>query len=110
MESEEKSMENVDANVVKIGEKHFIEIEIDNEKIQIPMSDDNSNEVKKAFNKLIAKIEDKEFKVELKNIGEDLFSQVANEYIKQLNQDIHGVHDEMRRYGLLATLDKPQPN
>jgi hypothetical protein len=36
------------------------------------MSDDNPNEVKKAFNKLIAKIENGEFRVELKEVGEEV--------------------------------------
>lgn len=104
MESEVKFMETVEARVLKDGEKHFIEIGISNEKIQIPMSDVNQNEVKKAFNKLLAKIEKGEFKIELKEVGEDLFSQVAGEYIKQLNRDIQKVYDEMKQNGLLALM------
>ena len=43
-----------------------------------------------------------EFQIELDEIGEDLFSQVANEYITQLNREIKEVHVEMDQYGLVA--------
>ena len=35
-------------------------------------------------------------------VGEDLFSQVANEYITQLNREIQEVHGEMEEHGLVA--------
>ena len=66
------------------------------------MSDDSPNEVKSAFNLLIARIKDGEFQIELLEVGEDLFSQVANEYITQLNREILEVHGEMQQYRLIA--------
>ena len=39
---------------------------------------------------------------ELDKVGDDLFSQVANEYITQLNREIQEVHGEMKQYGLVA--------
>lgn len=35
-------------------------------------------------------------------VGEDLFSQVTNEYITQLNREIQEVHGEMKQYGLIS--------
>ena len=55
------------------------------------MSEDKPNEVKSAFNRLIARIKDGEFQIILAEIGDDLFSQVANEYITQLNREIKEV-------------------
>ena len=38
----------------------------------------------------------------MENVGEDLFSQVATEYITQLNREIQEVHGEMKHYDLVA--------
>ena len=105
MESEEKSMETIKAEVVETDEKHFIKIEVEDHTIKIPMSEDKPNEVKSAFNKLIARIKDGEFQIELDKIGEDLFSQVANEYVTQLNKEIKEVYGEMVQHGLVAVED-----
>lgn len=102
MESEEKSMETIKACVVQVEEKHFIKIEAGGGEIRIPMSEDKPNEVKSAFNKLIARIKDGGFQIEMVEVGEDLFSQVANEYITHLNREIQEVHGEMKQYGLIT--------
>jgi hypothetical protein len=39
--------------------------------------------------------------VRLSDVGEDLFSQVAEEYIKQLNKEIREVRAEMEEYSLV---------
>ncbi len=101
MESEEKSMETVKATVVELEEKHFIKIESGDEEINIPISEDNPNEVKSAFNKLVVRIKEGEFEIKLEDIGQDLFSQVAYEYITQLNREIQEVRGEMEEYGLV---------
>lgn len=94
-------METVKATVVELEEKHFINIEAGREEIKIPISEDKPNEVKSAFNKLIARIKDGEFEIRLEDIGQDLFSQVANEYVTQLNREIQEVRGEMKNYGLV---------
>jgi len=94
-------MEMIKATVVQDGEKHFIKIEDEEHTISIPISEDKPNEVKSTFNRLIARIKDGEFQIELAEVGKDLFSQVANEYITQLNREILEVHGEMKQYGLV---------
>ena len=94
-------METINATVEAIDEKYFIKIEAGDEEIRIPMSEDKPTEVKSAFNKLIARIKDGEFQIELEEVGADLFSQVANEYITQLNREIHEVFGEMKQHGLI---------
>jgi len=94
-------METIKASVVQIEEKHFLKIEAKDREIRIPMSEDKPNEVKSAFNKLIARLKEGEFQIKLEGVGEDLFSQVASEYIKQLNREIREVHSEMKQYGLV---------
>ena len=94
-------METFKATVVELEEKHFIKIETGDEEINIPISEDKPNEVKSAFNKLIARIKEGEFEIKLEDIGQDLFSQVANEYVTQLNREIQEGRGEMIDYGLV---------
>jgi len=98
-------METIKAEVVESDGKHFIKICNEEHPITIPMSEDKANEVKSAFNKLIARIKDGEFQIELEEIGEDLFSQVASEYVTQLNKEIKEVYGEMVRHGLVEVED-----
>lgn len=94
-------METIRATVESIDDKHFIKFNAGDEKVSIPMSEDSPNEVKSAFNKIVTRIKVGEFQVKLDGVGEDLFSQVANEYITQLNREIQEVHGEMKQYGLV---------
>ena len=94
-------METVKATIENLDDKYFIKIAIANGDVQIPLSDDRPNEVKNAFNRLIARIKIGEFQIKLEGTGEDLFSMVATEYIAQLNREIKEVHGEMKRHGLV---------
>lgn len=95
-------MEMIKASVVQIEEKYFIQMQDGERTIRIPISEDKPSEVKAAFNALIARIKEGVFQIELQEPGEDLFSQVAREYIIQLNQEIQQVRDEMKEHGLVA--------
>lgn len=97
-------METVRATVVELEGKHFIKIETKPEEIAIPLSEDRPNEVKSAFNKIIARLRGGCFRVELAVAGEDLFTQVAAEYITQLNREIQEVFGEMEKYHLVTTV------
>lgn len=94
-------METIRATVESLDGKYFIKIKTGDEEIRIPISEDKPNEVKSAFNKLITRIKVGEFQIKLDEVGEDLFSMVANEYLTQLNREIQGVYGEMKRHGLV---------
>jgi hypothetical protein len=94
-------METIRAIVSEVEGKHVIEIQDEENPIRIPMSEDRPKEVKKAFNRLLVRMRAGEFRIELAEVGEDLFSQVANEYLSQLNREIRGVYDEMKHYDLV---------
>lgn len=96
------SMAMVKAIVYQVDEKHFIKIDLEDGPVLVPISDDKADDVKKAFNRLIVRMKKGEFQVKLENVGDDLFSQVANEYIKQLNREIKEIHAEMKQHGLTA--------
>ena len=95
-------METIKATVENIGDKYFIKIKTGVEEISIPMSEDKPNEVKSAFNKIITRIKVGEFQIKLDEVRDDLFSQVANEYLTQLNREIQEIHGEMKQYGLVG--------
>ncbi|KGJ92080.1 hypothetical protein [Thalassotalea sp. ND16A] len=93
-------METVSAKLLSTEDKYFIEMsEID---VSIPISDDNANNVKSAFNKLIQRLKQGEFSIELEESDAGLFYHVANEYIVQLNVELAEVHKEMEQYGFTA--------
>ena len=94
-------MEVISANIEVVEEKHFIKIDIGDPPIRIPLSDDKANAVKAAFNKILVQIRLREFQIKLVEVGEDLFSQVANEYLIQLNREIKEVRGEMETAGLV---------
>lgn len=93
-------METISAKVIEEDGAHFIEISTD-EAIKIPLSEDKPNLVKSAFNQLIEHIKEGDFEIKLEDVGEDLFSQVAQEYTSQLNREIQEVREEMIDYGLI---------
>ncbi len=94
-------METIKATVECLGDKYFIKIRAVDHEINIPMSEDSPNEVKSAFNKIIALIKLGDFQIKLEEVGEDLFSLVATEYLTQLNREIQEVRGEMKQYGLI---------
>lgn len=95
-------MENLKASIYCAESNYFIKIMHSDGEISIPMSDENQNEVKSAFNKIISLLRTGEYHIELESVGEDLFSQVAKEYITQLNREIKEVYTEMEQLGLLS--------
>ncbi len=106
LESAVKSMETFKAAVVNLEEKRSIMIEIGTDNVRIPLCEDNPNDVKKAFNSLISRLKDGKFRIELTDVGEDLFSQVGAEYIKNLNSELIEVYGDMEEYGLIAVRTK----
>jgi len=101
LESGGKYMEIIKATVESYDGMSFIKIKTEDEVISIPMSKDEPIEVKSAFNKIITRIKDGKFQIKLEEVREDLFSQVANEYLTQLNREIIEVHGEMKQHGLI---------
>lgn len=98
--NEEASMEVLKAFVRVDEEKYTLEVELGDEVAIIPLSQDQPNEVKGAFNKLIVRLKSGLFRIELQECGEDLFSQVSKEYLVQLNSELEEVFGEMVSAGL----------
>ncbi len=95
-------MKTLKATVENIDDKRVIVIVYDDDtQVRIPICEDKPIMVKNAFNQLITLLKDGVFKIELENVEADLFSQVAKEYIKQLNTEISEVYGEMEEYNLV---------
>jgi hypothetical protein len=94
-------MATLEATVECVEEKYFLKINVEQGPVTIPLSDDNPNAVKSAFNKLIQRIRIGEFTIKLDKVGEDLFSMVAHEYLAQLNREIQEVRSQMKEYDLV---------
>ena len=93
-------MEKIGAELVSTEEKIFIRINDDPE-ILIPISEDNALNIKTSFNSLIKRLRKGVFEIELKETENDLFYQVAKEYIGQLNGELVEVYDEMQQCGFV---------
>jgi hypothetical protein len=98
--NEEASTEVLEAFVRVEDDKYTLEIRLGDEAAIIPLSQDQPNEVKSAFNKLIVRLKAGLFRIDLKEAGEDLFSQVSKEYLEQLNSELEEVFGEMVSAGL----------
>jgi len=62
-------METIKAEVINEELHHYIRIELDSGNIDIPISKDEPNEIKSAFNKLILRIKKGVFQIKLNNVG-----------------------------------------
>lgn len=92
-----------EARVIRRDDNFFLELDMKKNKLEIPLTEDKQNEVKKVFNELIVELKKGEYEFELKDIQNDLYCQISYEYITQLNSELHSVYSEMKDYDLLET-------
>lgn len=102
LEKGERSMVINEANVINKGENFYIEFKLSNSKVQIPLTEDKPNEVKCVFNKIITELKKGEFKFELNKMQDNLYYQISDLYIKQLNNELHSVFSELKDYDLVS--------
>ncbi|HYN83440.1 MAG TPA: hypothetical protein VES88_18315 [Gemmatimonadaceae bacterium] len=96
-------MVKIKASVQSAQDKHFIDIALDSDVVRIPISEDNPNQVKSAFNKLLERTRSGQFTIELESDSDDLFSHVAKEYIAQLNRELQEIWKEMKQHKLVGS-------
>jgi hypothetical protein len=95
-------METIKAKLIESDGKHWLAIDIESGNVRIPLSEEKPNDVKSAFNKLLTHLKTGLFNIELEGVGDDLFSQVAKEYLTQLNKEIPAIRAEMVKRGLVV--------
>ena len=94
-------MEMYDAKMINDGENHHMELNMKTATLKISMTEDLPNEIKATFNQLILRLKIEHFNFNLGDVDTDLFSQIAKEYIGQLNKELTTIHTELAHYGLL---------
>ena len=107
LEKEDKSMETYKAEVVEDeNEDCFLALELPKNTLHIPLTQDLPKEIQAVFNHLIVLLKEGVFEFELEEDDSgDLFYQVSQEYISQLNSELQEVYDEMGEYGLVTIDD-----
>lgn len=103
LENGGKFMVTINAIVENNGEKVFIKITTEDHEIKIPISEDDPNEVKAAFNLILLRLKKGPFDIKLQNQDDDLFVAVAKEYLQQLNSEIMEIYGVMESNGLIST-------
>ena len=98
-------METIEAELVYSDEEYFIQINAEPE-IRIPVSSDNANVIKSAFNALIRRLKSGPFKIALKEAEKDLFFHVATEYLEQLNRELFEIYEEMEQHEFIDNEDE----
>lgn len=101
-------MEMYDAKMVKDGENHYLELNIQTSIQKISMTEDLPNEIKAVFNQLILRLKMEHFNFNLADVDTDLFSQIAKEYIGQLNKELTTIYTELVHHGLLLNPAKAE--
>jgi hypothetical protein len=74
------------------------------EGLNIVLTEDNPNEVKSVFNKLLIHLKNQEIEFNLTDDKEDLYFHICKEYIIQLNAELKSTFTELKDNGLLDEL------
>lgn len=96
-------METYKASVVKEDEHYYLQLSLKKKVLQIPLTKDNPNDIKKVFNELIVELKKEKFKFNYEGENKDLFSDVSKEYLTQLNKELLEVYDELESFNLLES-------
>jgi hypothetical protein len=81
-----------------------LKLVIGTEELNIVLTEDNPNEVKTVFNKLLIHLKDNEINFNLTDDKEDLYFHICKEYIKQLNAELKSTYKQLEDNGLLNDL------
>jgi len=103
LEKEGKYMETYKATVINEDSDWYLVLTVDDNDMRIPLTRDEPLKIKTVFNKLIMALKEREFEFKAKDLGNDLFSQIAKEYIEQLNAELRSVFKELSDYNLVKT-------
>lgn len=94
-------MEMYNAIIITEEEQVFLELDLQNEKVLIPLTDNKPNEIKNVFNKLIIKLKEGLFNFDLTETKNNLYYLISKEYINQLNNELKSIHKELVDFELV---------
>lgn len=82
-----------------------LKLALGTEELNIILTEDNPNEVKSVFNKLLLHLKNGEIELDLTDVKEDLYFHICKEYITQLNAELKSTFTELSDNGLLNTVE-----
>ncbi len=100
-EKEEKYMEMFKASIIRGDQNTILALHVGDNRHDIILTEDNPNNVKTVFNRLLQQLKNGVFNFELEDSTEDLYFHISKEYITQLNSELSNVYNELKDYELL---------
>ena len=94
-------MVNYDATISRGKETTDLIFKLDESELTISLTDDNPNQVKEVFNRLIIHLKQNKIEFELKDDEGDLFTNISKEYIRHLNSEMANIYGELKANNLL---------
>ncbi len=94
-------MEIHKSTISREGEKATLVFSLPQGNLEIVLTEDKPNKVKKVFNQLILELKKGEFQFKLEDTKEDLYYHISKEYISQLNSELSSIYNELKDYDLL---------
>ena len=94
-------MENREAKVVENCGLYYLELNKRDGVMCIPLNEDNANGIKEVFDLLILELKCEEFNYQLVDVKDNLYYQISNEYIKQLNIELVTIRSELVELGMV---------
>lgn len=92
------------ATIERKDNSAVLKLALGSEELIIVLTEDNPNEVKSVFNKLLSNLKNGEIDFTLLDSTEDLYFHICKEYITQLNAELKSTHAELKVNGLLNTV------
>lgn len=89
----------------KDNDNATLKLAVGSEELNIVLTDDNPNEIKAVFNKLLLQLKDGEIEFNLIDEKEDLHFHICKEYINQLNAELKSTYKELKDNGLLNEIE-----
>ena len=82
-----------------------LKLVLGSEELIIVLTEDNPNEVKSVFNKLLSNLKNGVIEFILVDTTEDLYFHICKEYITQLNAELKSTFEELKDNGLLNEVE-----
>lgn len=82
-----------------------LKLTLETEELIINLTEDNPNEIKSVFNKLLMHLKNCEIDFNLTDSKDDLYFHICKEYITQLNAELKSTYTELKDNGLLKTIE-----
>lgn len=95
-----KYMETLEAKILREDEKTSLRLKFEGNILEILLTSNNANDIKNVFNRLILELKTREFEFKLIDDQQDLYYAVCQEYIRQLNNELKIIRQELVDNGL----------